>query len=79
MSDERRNFLLQFGRVFVWFLAIVQYLGIVGIMYLLSLVIPTDANVWLVGLIVSMLVYINAISKFIAREATKQVEEEEKW
>ena len=78
MSDERRNFLLQFGRVFVWFLAIVQYLGIVGIMYLLSLVIPTDANVWLVGLIVSMLVYINAISKFIAREATKQVEEEEK-
>ena len=78
MSDERRNFLLQFGRVFVWFLAIVQYLGIVGIMYLLSLVIPTDANVWLVGLIVSMLVYINAMSKFIAREATKQVEEEEK-
>ena len=79
MSDERRNFLLQFGRVFVWFLAIVQYLGIVGIMYLLSLVIPTDANIWLVGLIVSMLVYINAMSKFIAREATKQVEEEEKW
>ncbi|WWT40233.1 hypothetical protein [Staphylococcus phage PT1-4] len=78
MSDERRNFLLQFGRVFVWFLAIVQYLGIVGIMYLLSLVIPTDANVWLVGLIVSMLVHINAMSKLIAREATKQVKEEEK-
>lgn len=77
MSDKQRNFLLQFGRVFVWFLAIVQYLGIVGIMYLISLVIPTDANVWLVGLIVSMLVYINATSKFIAREATKQVEEEE--
>lgn len=78
MSDERRNFLLQFGRVFVWFLAIVQYLGIVGIMYLLSLVIPTDANVWLVGLIVSMLVHVNAMSKLIAREATKQMEEEEK-
>lgn len=78
MSDERRNFLLQFGRIFVWFLAIVQYLGIVGIMYLLSLIIPTDANVWLVGLIVSMLVHVNAMSKLIAREATKKMEEEEK-
>ena len=77
MSDERRNFLLYFGRVFVWLFAIVQYLAIVGIMYLLSLIIPTDANVWLVGLIVLMLVYINAISKFVAKEATKQVEEEE--
>lgn len=78
MSDERRNFLLYFGRVFVWFFAIAQYLAIVGIMYLLSLIIPTDANVWLVGLIVLMLVYINAMSKFIARKVTEQVEEEEK-
>lgn len=78
MSDERRNFLLYISRIFVWFFAIVQYLAIVGIMYLLSLIIPTDANVWLVGLIVLMLVYINAVSKFIAKESTKQVEEEEK-
>ena len=78
MSDERRNFLLYFGRVFVWFFAIVQYLAIVGIMYLLSLIIPTDTNVWLVGLIVLMLVYINAMSKFIAKESTKRMEEEEK-
>lgn len=78
MSDERRNFLLFFSRIFVWFFAIAQYLAIVGIMYLLSLIIPTDANVWLVGLIVLMLVYINAVSKFIAREATKQEKEEEK-
>lgn len=78
MSDERRGFLLFLNRIFVWFFAIVQYLAIVGIMYLLSLIIPTDANVWLVGLIVLMLVYVNAVSKFIAREATKQTEEEEK-
>lgn len=78
MSNERRNFLLYSSRIFVWFFAIVQYLAIVGIMYLLSLIIPTDANVWLVGLIVLMLVYVNAVSKFIAREATKQTEEEEK-
>ena len=78
MSNERRNFLLYFSRIFVWFFAIVQYLAIVGIMYLLSLIIPTDANVWLVGLIVLMLVYVNAVSRFIAREATKQTEEEEK-
>ena len=78
MSNERRNFLLYSSRIFVWFFAIVQYLAIVGIMYLPSLIIPTDANVWLVGLIVLMLVYVNAVSKFIAREATKQTEEEEK-
>lgn len=78
MSDERRNFLLFFSRIFVWFFAIVQYLAIIGIMYLLSLIIPTDANVWLVGLIVLMLVYINAMSKFIAKESTKRMEEEEK-
>lgn len=78
MSDERRNFLLFFNRIFVWFFATAQYLAIVGIMYLLSLIIPTDANVWLVGLIVLMLVYINAMSKFIARKVTEQVEEEEK-
>ena len=78
MSDERRNFLLFFNRIFVWFFAIAQYLAIVGIMYLLSMIIPTDANIWLVGLIVLMLVYINAMSKFIARKVTEQVEEEEK-
>lgn len=78
MSDERRGFLLFLNRIFVWFFAIAQYLAIVGIMYLLSLIIPTDANVWLVGLIVLMLVHVNTMSKLIAREATKQVEEEEK-
>ena len=78
MSDERRGFLLFLNRIFVWFFAIAQYLAIVGIMYLLSLIIPTDANVWFVGLIVLMLVYINAMSKFIARKVTEQVEEEEK-
>lgn len=78
MSDKKRAFILQFGLFFCWGFAIVQYFLVVGIMYLLSIVIPTEANIWLVGLIVLVLLYINKVTKITTKEVAKQMEEDEK-
>lgn len=78
MSDKKRAFILQFGLFFCWGFAVVQYFLVVGIMYLLSMVIPTEANIWLVGLIVLALLYINKVTEIVTKEVFKEMEEEEK-
>ena len=47
-------------------------------MYVLSMAIPTEANIWIVGLIVLTLLYINKTCKLTTKEVIKQMEEEEK-
>ena len=55
MSDNERTILKISGFLFGWAFSIVQYLFIAGIMFLVSYVVPSETNIWLVSAIVMLL------------------------
>lgn len=55
MSNGEKTILKISGFLFGWAFSIIQYLVIVGIMFLISYVIPSETNIWLVAAVVMLL------------------------
>lgn len=75
MPDKQKAFLITFGYFFFWLLAIIQYFVIVGIMYLMTIVIPSDTNIWLVGLIIVVLIYVHKLGKVGTKSTIEKMED----
>lgn len=55
MSDDEKVIIKISGFLFGWAFSIVQYLIIAGVMFLISYVVPSGINPWLVAVIVMLL------------------------
>ena len=76
MSDSQRLAMIVIGHITGWFVSIVQYFIIVGIMVLINYVIPGEANPWLVAMVVMLIWRNNAFVKLAIKSSIQKVEEE---
>lgn len=76
MSDNQRLAMIVIGYIIGWFVSIVQYFIIVGIMVLINYVIPGEANPWLVAMVVMLIWRNNAFIKIALKNSVQKVEEE---
>ena len=76
MSDDQRLAMIVIGHIAGWFVSIVQYFIIVGIMVLINYVIPGEANPWLVAMVVMLIWRNNAFVKLAIKNSIQKVEEE---
>ena len=76
MSDNQRLAMIVIGHITGWFVSIVQYFIIVGIMVLINYVIPGEANPWLVAMVVMLIWRNNASVKLAIKNSIQKVEEE---
>lgn len=76
MSDDQRLAMIVIGYIIGWFVSIVQYFIIVGIMVLINYVIPGEANPWLVAMVVMLIWRNNAFIKIALKNSVQKVEEE---
>ena len=76
MSDDQRLAMIVIGHIIGWFVSIVQYFIIVGIMVLINYVIPGEANPWLVAMVVMLIWRNNAFIKIALKNSVQKVEEE---
>lgn len=78
MSDNQRLTMIVIGHITGWFVSIVQYFIIVGIMMLINYVIPGEANPWLVAMIVMLIWRNNTFVKLAIRSSIQKAEKERK-
>lgn len=78
MSDNQRLAMTVIGYITGWFVSIVQYFIIVGIMVLINYVIPGEANPWLVAIVVMLIWRNNTLINLATKVNIEKVKEEEK-
>ena len=78
MSDNQRLAMTVIGYITGWFVSIVQYFIIVGIMVLINYVIPGEANPWLVAMVVMLIWRNNTLINISTKVKIEKVKEEEK-
>lgn len=78
MSDNQRFVMVIIGHITGWFISIVQYFIIVGIMLLINYVIPGEANPWLVAIVVMLIWRNNTLINLATKVNIEKVKEEEK-
>lgn len=76
MTDNQRLTMIVIGHITGWFVSIVQYFIIVGIMVLINYVIPGEANPWLVAMVVMLIRRNNSFVKLAIKNSIQKVEEE---
>ena len=78
MSDNQRLAMIVIGHITGWFVSIIQYFIIVGIMVLINYVIPGEANPWLVAIVVMLIWRNNTLINLATKVNIEKVKEEEK-
>ena len=77
MSDGQKSATVFLGYIVGWIISIVQYFVIVGIMMLINYVITSEANPYLVAMVVMLIWRNNGFVKLAVQHSIKKAKEKQ--
>lgn len=77
MSDNQKSGMVFLGYIAGWAISIVQYFVIVGIMMLINYVITSEANPYLVAMVVMLIWRNNGFVKLAIQDSIKKAKEKQ--